>query len=131
MENMKKQIKQFLITLGLLLIIILPHYALAGGSTAALEQLRQIQPESGYAQADSHSIVAILGVVINGFFALLGMIFIILTIYAGFTWMTAGGDEQKVTKARSTIQRAVIGLLITVCSAAIWTFIFGFLDPMN
>lgn len=66
----------------------------------------------------------IIAKVITGFLALLGMIFIILMIYAGFNWMTAGGDEQKVTQAKETIQKAIIGLVIIISAYAITAFVF-------
>lgn len=62
--------------------------------------------------------------VITAFLGLLGIIFIILILYAGYNWMTAAGDEQKVTKAKDTIQKAIIGLIIIVAAYAITAFVF-------
>ncbi len=64
-------------------------------------------------------------IVIEAFLSLLGIIFVILIVYAGFSWMTANGDEAKVTKAKDTIQRAVIGLVIIVSAYAITYFVFN------
>jgi len=63
--------------------------------------------------------------IITAFLSLLGVIFIILMILAGYNWMTAGGDEQKVTKAKDTIKRAIIGLLIIMGAYAITYFVFA------
>jgi hypothetical protein len=49
----------------------------------------------------------------------LGVIFIILTMYAGFLWMTAGGNEEKVTKAKTLLFQAVIGLAIILTAYSI------------
>lgn len=38
-------------------------------------------------------------------------------------WMTAGGDEQKVTKAKDLITQAVIGLIVVLAAYAITAFI--------
>jgi len=62
--------------------------------------------------------------VIEGFLGLLGVIFIILMITAGYNWMSAAGDEKKVTKAKDTIWRAIIGLIIIVSAFAITYFVF-------
>lgn len=62
---------------------------------------------------------------IRGFLGLLGIIFIILIIIAGFNWMTAGGDEEKIKKATSTIRSAVIGLIIIVAAYSITYFVFS------
>ena len=66
--------------------------------------------------------------VIEGFLGLLGVIFVILIIISGFNWMTAGGDEAKVEKAKKTINRAIIGLIVIVVSYAITYFVFNALD---
>jgi hypothetical protein len=68
-----------------------------------------------------------IGIIIKTGLSLLGVIFIILIIYAGYNWMTARGEEEKVTKAKETIWRAIIGLIILVSSYAIWTIIANIL----
>jgi hypothetical protein len=62
---------------------------------------------------------------INVFLGLLGTIFIILIIYGGYTWMTAAGNAEKVTKAQTTLRVAIIGLIIIAASYAITYFIFA------
>ncbi len=63
--------------------------------------------------------------VINIGLSLLGMIFLGLVIYAGFLWMTAGGDTTKVEKAQNYLKNAVIGLIIILSSWAITRFILN------
>ena len=62
--------------------------------------------------------------IIKAFLGLLGVIFIILIIYAGFTWMTAGGEEEKVRKSKEIIKRSIIGLAIIIAAYAITAFVF-------
>jgi len=64
---------------------------------------------------------------IKGFLAVLGIIFIILMLIAGYNWLTASGEEEKVTKAKDMIQRAIIGLFIVIASYAITIFVFKYL----
>lgn len=66
--------------------------------------------------------------VITAFLSLLGLIFLILMIIAGYSWMTAAGDESKVSYAKETMKRAVIGLLITVAAYTITYFVFSNID---
>jgi len=75
----------------------------------------------------SSSISGIISVVLS----MLGVIFIILFIYAGYNWMTAAGDEAKVEKARDTMWRAVIGLIIIVGAYSITYFVFKYLPWGN
>lgn len=63
--------------------------------------------------------------VISTFLSVLAIVFIILILTAGYGWMTAGGDEQKVTKAKDTLRRAIIGLLIIAGAYAITWFVFS------
>ena len=71
----------------------------------------------------------LIGGVLKAAIALLGIIFVVLIVYAGFLWMTARGQEEQVTKAKDTIQRSVIGLLIVIAAYAITSFIFARLVP--
>lgn len=68
---------------------------------------------------------SLIAIIITGFLSLLGIIFIVLIIIAGYNWMTSAGDEQKITKAKETIQRAIIGLIIIVAAYSISYFVFN------
>jgi hypothetical protein len=63
------------------------------------------------------------GNIINTLLAFLGVFFLILTIYAGFLWMTAGGDEKKTTQSRQILTNAVIGLLIIAVAYLLVNFV--------
>lgn len=56
---------------------------------------------------------------------LLGIIALVLVIYGGVRYMTAGGDDQKVTEARKILVNAAIGLAIIMSAYAIVTFIIS------
>lgn len=80
---------------------------------------------AGYATSGgTNQIGTIVATVIKAFLGLLGIIFIYLLVLAGYNWMTAAGDEQKVTKAKDEIKRAVIGLIIVISAYAITSFVF-------
>lgn len=52
---------------------------------------------------------------------LMGVIFLILAIYGGYTWMMARGNEEQVEKAKKTITNAVVGLIIVLAAyAMVW-----------
>jgi FtsH-binding integral membrane protein len=63
----------------------------------------------------------IIGIVLGA----TGVILLGLLIYAGVLWMTAGGDKEKVTKARGMIFNAIIGLVITILAFAISEFVIN------
>lgn len=64
-----------------------------------------------------------LGQLIGGILSFVGVLLLILIIYAGFMWMTAAGNTQKVDKAKDLIVSAIIGLIIILAAYAITAFI--------
>jgi amino acid transporter len=74
--------------------------------------------------SDSTSVGSVIATIIKTLLGLLGIIFVVLLIYAGFQWMTAEGNEEKVTKAKDTIVRAIIGLVIIIAAYSITYFVF-------
>lgn len=66
---------------------------------------------------------SIVGTVISTFLSILGALFLVLTIYGGFIWMSAQGAEEEVTKAKKIITQAVIGLAIVMAAYAISYFV--------
>jgi len=68
-----------------------------------------------------------VGTVIGIILSFVGTIFFILIVFAGFSWMTAGGNEEKVSKSIKSLTNAIIGLLITVAAYFITWFISHFL----
>lgn len=75
----------------------------------------------------TESISDVTSMVINAFLGLLATIFLVLMIKAGYDWMTAQGEEEKVRQAQHTIQRAIIGLLIVAMAYSITYFVMNVL----
>jgi cysteine-rich repeat protein len=61
--------------------------------------------------------------IINITLGLVGIVLVSLMVYAGFLWMTSGGDEEKVRRAKGIITSAIIGLIIVLSSWAIARFV--------
>jgi len=90
-----------------------------------LGKLESIAQEGGYiTDTETASIPRIVGLIINTLTSILGVIFVILMVAAGFTWMTSSGNEEQIKKATGTIKSATIGLVLTLSAWAIWRFIF-------
>ena len=68
-------------------------------------------------------LLSVVGQIIQTALGLLGVILLILSIYAGFLWMTAGGNEETVTKARTLLRNGIIGLFITLAAHSIAYFV--------
>ena len=65
----------------------------------------------------------IIALIINILLSLLGAVFLVLMVYAGFLWMTAQGEKEPVEKATKVIKQAIIGLIITLTAYAISNFV--------
>ena len=120
---MKNYFKKIAILFCLVALLILPDIVSASQSLDNLKTVGEGGTGADNApwakSSDTNSMAGIVGIVIKAFLGLLGVIFLVLVIYAGYSWMTAQGDEDKVTKAIVTLQRAVIGLIVTVGAYAI------------
>lgn len=67
----------------------------------------------------------IIGNLVRIFIGMLGILFMLLTVYAGYLYLTARGEEEKVKHAKETLQRGVIGLIIITAAYAIASFVIG------
>lgn len=74
--------------------------------------------------AGKSSITEVVGSVVSIALSLIGIVFFLLVLYAGFTWMTAMGNTEKVTKAKDMLEAAAIGLILVMASYAIARFVF-------
>ena len=124
---MSKLFKQILILIILTAVLVLPYFVFAGNP--ALDKLKEVGGTEGPYDAgtDATTISKFAGTAVKAFLSLLGVIFISLMVYAGHLWMTASGHEEQLTKAKVTLWRAIIGLIIVIGSYAIWAFMEGFL----
>lgn len=66
-----------------------------------------------------------IGLALNLLFSLVGVILIGLIVYSGIVWMTARGDEAKVTKAKDTLTEAILGLLFVIGGYALSIFLLN------
>lgn len=55
---------------------------------------------------------------------LLGTICVVLILYAGFKWMTAGGNEENAKEAQNILKYAIIGLVVILSAYAITRYLF-------
>jgi hypothetical protein len=60
--------------------------------------------------------------IINLCLGFLALISVIIILIGGFQWMTAGGNDDKVGKAKKLMTNGLIGLVIVLCAWGIATF---------
>jgi len=84
-------------------------------------QMQAGAQSAGFGAAKDPRLVAAL--VIKVFLEFVGVTFLILLAIASFWYITARGQEEKITKATSTIRRAIIGILVVMAAYSITLFV--------
>jgi len=62
--------------------------------------------------------------VIRWSLGLLSLVAITVVLYGGFTWMTAAGNEEKISKAKKILTYSVIGLVIILSAFVLVSTVF-------
>ena len=96
---------------------------IAAGDTGKIikEGLNKTANESGFSNA--LSLPEVIGKLISVVLGAVGIVFIIIAVYAGIMYMTAAGETEKVKKSKSMLIQAVIGIIIIVGAYAISNFV--------
>lgn len=98
--------------------------SVADSSSTVNQGLQVIQQPLGLAAFDIRIIIANI---IRAALGLIGIILVGLLLYAGYLWMTAGGNDEQILQAKSIIRNAVIGLAIILSAYTIVAFIMKLL----
>lgn len=79
-------------------------------------------PSSAGANVD---LVKVVTNIINWVMGLLGLVAVVVIIWAGFLWMTAGGNEDQLKKAKDKVIQGVIGLVMIMAAWSIAYFVIS------
>jgi hypothetical protein len=90
-------------------------YGLGATADEAFKNATQLQSET--------TVPTIIGQVIQVVLSFVGIIFLILIVYGGFIWMTAGGNDDKISQAIKIFTAAAYGLMIVIAAFLITRYI--------
>lgn len=129
---MKIRTQKILLSLFLVSIMMLPLLSVQAQESTGLmgeigNKLGLVNNKAQLPNSDTDGFVRTIGSIIKTALLFTGTIFLVLFIYAGFLWMTAGGNSDQVKKATSMMRNAVIGLIIIFLSYSISVFVFRML----
>lgn len=71
------------------------------------------------------SVPGLIGNIIKVVLGFTGAIALLMFIYGGLTWMTSGGNQNKIKQGKDTLIWATIGLLVIFSSYAILKYVFN------
>jgi hypothetical protein len=91
----------------------------------APSRLKTAGRAAGGGQAPASNPGAIVGQGIKIVLQMVGLMFLVLTVYAGVLWMTSRGDDDQISKARDTLVTAAIGLFIVMSAYSITFLVTG------
>lgn len=106
--------------------LITANSALAANLNDAFGTAKTVAGVGHYATADENLLSSTAGTIVTTFLSLLGIVFIILSVYGGFLYLTARGNQEQTKKALTIITQSLIGLIIILAAYAISYFIFNF-----
>ena len=66
----------------------------------------------------------VITTIINTMLFIVGLLAVIMIIYAGIRFVTAHGDEKQVESARQTILYSVVGLIVAILAYALVNWVF-------
>lgn len=111
---------------NLLTLAISPALSLAAGDEIGnliSDQLEPVKDIYGQDDVSSTTLAESISNIVKIALGFLGIIFLVLILYAGFTWMTAAGNDDKIDKAKKIISASVIGVTIVICAYIITFFV--------
>ena len=82
--------------------------------------IQAVEEPLGLPSTDIRTIIANIIRVGLGF---IGIVLVVLVMYGGFLWMTAGGNSDQIDKAKNVLKNAVIGLVIVLSAYSIVLFV--------
>ena len=119
MTNLTKKVVSFSLVLLISCFMVIGVSA-QNGIGEGLEYAGNVAEEGGLGAADSDT--AIKGI-INTVLGFLGLIALVVILLGGFKWMTSGGNDEKVKKAKATLMAGITGLVIVLAAYVIVGFV--------
>ena len=116
------RIKKFAILFLVISCCLMSTVALAD---SPFKQAQSSLTTTGGSTGMESNFLGTLAKIIQYVLGTLGLILLVIFIYAGFLYMTAGGNPEQTKKAKTWMRNGLIGLIITVLSYAIATYIIS------
>lgn len=117
-----KKMKQLFISITCL-TIFLSGISVSAVNLGVDKYLKPAQKAAGYADATETTFAETIGKIVQVLLSFVGIIFLILMVYAGYLWMTARGESEQVETAKKIITASLIGIVITLGAFSITAFV--------
>lgn len=119
------RVKKYLLSILFCFIFALAISVLLPAGKAAAQDTFGLEPVGRTVNLGGGDIRVTIGKIVRAVLGLLGVIAVVIILYGGYTYMTAGGNEEKITQAKKILINGVIGLAIILSALAITQFILS------
>lgn len=120
---MKQYIHKLGASISVLPMLLIPGKIFAAGGLTEAQTLLGKSKPGGAEAADANALPTLIGSIINTALGLMGIIFVIMVVYAGVLYMTDMGEGEKVKTAKKLLKTSIIGIILIVAAYAIATFV--------
>jgi hypothetical protein len=124
---MSSKLKVAIIIIFVLANLLMMNLSIVKAATLEEEAQRRLEYDTEAfiqeAGLGERSVALIVSDIIKILLSFLGVIFIVLIIYAGFSWLTSAGNEEKIEKAKKIMVSAIVGLVIILSAWVITYFV--------
>jgi len=108
------------------LFLSLPLRVDAATPDTAQSLLKGVGENAKYdVKGDDTSLATTVGNIISASLGILGVLFLAFTVFAGYQYLTAGGDEEQIKTAIKYLRNAIFGLIIVLSSFGITKWVVG------
>ncbi|MFB6225848.1 MAG: hypothetical protein ABEJ02_00685 [Candidatus Paceibacteria bacterium] len=122
--NMGK-VKKITTSLLVFALLLVPLHSVHGSFIDRAQNKLQQSGNAAGVSKEEGDLGTMIGSGIRIVLQLVGVIFLVLMVYAGFLWMTSRGQEDKIEKARDIMTATVIGMFIVITAYAITVLVTG------
>lgn len=109
--------------LTIFLFLFLPLTTIkADSKTTILEGLNKTANNAGIetsSDVTANTLANSIGVIINYLFGLLGVVFLTVVLVGGYVWLTAGGNEENIGKAKKWVINGINGMIVIFLAYAL------------
>lgn len=95
----------------------------AGGNQFFQELNKAASPSFETGDPGENTLTQTVATGIQIFLGFVGIVAVVIVIYAGFLWATAGGNDDKIADAKRMIGQAVMGIIILMIAYALVRFV--------
>jgi hypothetical protein len=120
-----KKLYKHLLSLAIVALLLTPVFAFQALAQTPPQFDPGLEPVGNEISLSNRDPREIVGSIINVALGFLGVIAVVIILMGGFKWMTAGGNEDKVSEAKKLLGAGVIGLVIVLAAWALSTFVIN------